>query len=254
MPNLRLIQAEVLKLRRRRGMLAVAVGLTLGLMAVAYLVTAIQHGGNPGKYGPAGGLKGFEDSLAFLSVVGFVMAAIIGSTAGSQDIDTGVFRDLAATGRSRTALFLARVGGAWVVVLSILAVTLALDVAGAFAFADGTATPGAGDIGQAVAMTLAAGALGAALAVGLAALFGSRGPVIGILIAAHVVFEPQLQGAGFLGDARKAIPVSAIDRIGDHASSGMDYKLALGTAVAVVAAWIAAALVAGAWRTKSREI
>jgi hypothetical protein len=34
----------------------------------------------------------------------------------------------------------------------------------------------------------------------------------------------------------------------------MDYKLALGTAIAVVAAWIAAALVAGAWRTKTREI
>ncbi len=254
MPNLRLIQAEVLKLRRRRGMLAVAVGLTLGLMAVAYLVTAIQHGGNPAKYGPAGGAKGFTDSLQFLSVMGFIMAAIVGSTAGSQDIDSGVFRDLAATGRSRTALFLARVGGAWVVVLSILAVTLAADLAGAFAFADGTATPGGSDILQAAAMTLASGALGAALAVGLAALFGSRGPVIGILIAAHLVFEPQLQNVGFLGVARKAIPNSALNRIGDQATSGLDYKLALGTAIAVVLAWIAAALVAGAWRTKTREI
>jgi ABC-type transport system involved in multi-copper enzyme maturation permease subunit len=253
MPNLRLIKAEVLKLRRRPGMLTVAIGLTLGLLALAYLVTAIQHGGNPAKYDPAGGLKGFQDSLAFLSVMGFVMAAIVGSTAGSQDIDTGVFRDLAATGRSRTALFLARVGGAWTVVLSILAVALAADVGAAFALADGTATPGAGDIGQAVAMIFASGMLGAALAVGLAALFGSRGPVIGILIAAHVVFEPQLQGAGFLGDARQAIPVSAINRIGD-ASSGLDYKLALGTAIAVVLAWIAAALAAGAWRTKTREI
>jgi ABC-type transport system involved in multi-copper enzyme maturation permease subunit len=254
MPNLRLIQAEVLKLRRRRGMLAVALGLTLGLMAVAYLVTAIQHGGNPAKYAPAGGGKGFKDSLDFLSVMGFIMAAIVGSTAGSQDIDSGVFRDLAATGRSRTALFLARVGGAWVVVLSILALTLAADLAGAFAFADGTATPAAGDIGRAIAMTAASGAVGAALAVGLAALFGSRGPVIGILISAHVVFEPQLQNAGFLGNARQAIPMSAINRIGDSGPSALDYRLALGTAVAVVLAWIAAALVAGAWRTKTREI
>jgi ABC-type transport system involved in multi-copper enzyme maturation permease subunit len=254
MPSLRLINAEVLKLRRRRGMLAVALGLTLGLLLVAYLVTSIQHGGNPAKYAPAGGLKGFTDSLEFISVMGFVMAAIVGSTAGSQDIDSGVFRDLAATGRSRTALFLARVGGAWVVVLSILAVTLAVDVAGAFVFADGTATPGAGDIGQAAAMTLASGALGAALAVGLATLFGSRGPVIGILIAAHVVFEPQLQNAGFLGVARTALPTSALHRIGDESFAGVDYRLALGTAIAVVLAWIAAALVAGAWRTKTREI
>jgi ABC-type transport system involved in multi-copper enzyme maturation permease subunit len=254
MPNLRLTYAEVLKLRRRPGMLAIAIGLTLGLMAVAYLVTGIQHSGNPAKYGAAGGLKSFKDSLEFLSVMGFIMAAIVGSTAGSQDIDTGVFRDLAATGRSRTALFLARVGGAWTVVLSILAVTLAADVAAAFALADGTATPGLGDIGQAAAMTLASGAVGAALAVGLAALFGSRGPVIGILIAAHVVFEPQLQSAGFLGAARQALPVSAINRIGDSGTAGLDYKIALGTAIAVVLAWIAAALVAGAWRTKTREI
>jgi len=254
MPNLRLIKADVLKLRRRRGMLIISVGLTLGLLALAYLVTAIQHGGNPAKYDPAGGLAGFNDSLEFLALMSFIMAAIVGSTAGSQDIDSGVFRDLAATGRSRTALFLARVGGAWVVVGAILAITLAADVAGAFALADGTATPGAGDISQAAAMTFVSGALGAALAVGLAALFGSRGPVIGILIAAHLVFEPQLQNAGFLGDARQAIPASAISRIGDHATQGLDYKVALGTAIAVVAAWIAAALAAGAWRTKTREI
>jgi ABC-type transport system involved in multi-copper enzyme maturation permease subunit len=254
MPNLRLIKAEVLKLRRRNGMLAVAFALTLGLLAVAYLVTAIQHGGNPAKYGPAGGAKGFEDSIEFLAVMGFVTGVIVGSTAGAQDLDSGVFRDLAATGRSRTALFLARVGGAWVVVLSILGITLAADVVGGFLLADGSATPSLGDIGQAAGMALASGALAAALAVGLAALFGSRGPVIGILIAVHVILEPQLQGAGFLGDARQAIPTSALNRIGDQATAGLDYKVALGTAIAVVVAWIAAALAAGAWRTKTREI
>ena len=61
-------------------------------------------------------------------MMGFIMAAIVGSTAGSQDIDSGVFRDLAATGRSRSALFLARVCGAWVVVGSILVITLAFGV------------------------------------------------------------------------------------------------------------------------------
>ena len=252
MPNLRLIQAEVLKLRRP-GMLTVAVGLTLGLLALAYLVTGLQHGGNPGRYGPAGGVEAFDDNLEFVSMMAFIMAAIVGSTAGSQDIDSGVFRDLAATGRSRTALFLARVGGAWVVVGAILALTLAFNVAGVFVFADGTATPALADIVQASATTLASGAVGAALAVGLSALFGSRGPVIGVLIAAHLLFEPQLQAAGFLGDARQAFPLSAINRLGE-AGSNLDYRLALGIAIAVILAWIVAALAAGAWRTKTREI
>src|SRR4051812_14790058 len=242
MPTLRLIQADVLKLRRRHGMLAIAFVLTLGVLAIAYVVTAIQHGGNPAKYGPAGGAKGFADSLEFLSVMGFITGAIVGSTAGSQDIDSGVFRDLAATGRSRSSLFLARVGGAWIVVFSVLAITLVADVAGAFLLADGTATPSVADIGHAAAMTFASGGLAAALAVGLAALFGSRGPVIGILMAAHVVLEPQLMGADFLGAARQAIPTSALHRIGDQATAGADYKVALGTAIAVVVAWIAAAL------------
>ncbi len=53
--DLRLIRAEVLKLRRRRGMLAIAAGIALGVVALAFGVGAIPHAGNPGKYGPAGG-------------------------------------------------------------------------------------------------------------------------------------------------------------------------------------------------------
>ena len=119
--------------------------------------------------------------------------------------------------------------------------------------ADGTPTPHVGDLVTALAMVLTSGLLGAALAVGIAALVGSRGPVIAILLAMHLIFEPQLQGAGFLGDARQALPISAINRIGDQAQD-LDYTLALGTSVAVVLAWAVAALAAGAWRTQTREI
>jgi hypothetical protein len=77
--------------------------------------------------------------------------------------------------------------------------------------------------------------------------------VIAILLAMHLIFEPQLQGAGFLGDARRALPISAINRIGDQAKD-LDYTLALGTSIAVVIAWAVAALAAGAWRTRTREI
>ena len=120
-------------------MLTVAFGLTLGLLALAYLVTGHPARGNPGKYGAAGGLQGLHRRLEFLSMMGFIMAAIVGSTAGSQDIDSGVFRDLAATGRSRSALFLARCAAPGSSCGSILAIALAFDAAAAFALADGTA-------------------------------------------------------------------------------------------------------------------
>ena len=253
MPDLRLINSDVLKLRRRHGMLAVCAGLMLGILLLAFVVITLQHGAHPLKNPPAGGLKGFTDSLQIMSLMAFLVGAIVGATAGAQDLDTGVFRDLAATGRSRTALFLSRLGGAWVIVTVLVAITLAVDFAGAFVLADGTPTPHLGDLGSAFAMLLSSGLLGAALAVGIAALVGSRGPVIAILLAMHLIFEPQLQGAGFLGDARQALPISAINRIGDQATD-LDYTLALGTSVAVVIAWAAAALAAGAWRTRTREI
>ena len=43
----RLIAADVLKLRRRRGMLSIGLLLTLGAMALVFIVMAIQHAGNP---------------------------------------------------------------------------------------------------------------------------------------------------------------------------------------------------------------
>ena len=164
-----------------------------------------------------------------------------------------MFRDLAAPRLARHALPVARRRRFGPSSTALVAITLAVDFAGAFVLADGTRTPHVGDLATAFAIVLTSGLLGAALAVGIAALVGSRGPVIAILLAMHLIFEPQLQGAGFLGDARQALPISAINRIGDQATD-LDYTLALGTSVAVVIAWAAAALAAGAWRTRTREI
>jgi hypothetical protein len=102
---LALISSDVLKLRRRRGMLAISLLLTAGLMAVAFVVMAVQHGGNPARYGPAGGLGNYQDDIGVVALMALVVGTIIGATAGTQDIESGVFRDLAATGRSRMALF-----------------------------------------------------------------------------------------------------------------------------------------------------
>ena len=78
MLDLRLIAADVLKLRRRRGMLAISLLLTLGLMAVAFAVMAIQHGGNPLKYGPAGGLENYREDIGVIALMGLVIGAIVG--------------------------------------------------------------------------------------------------------------------------------------------------------------------------------
>jgi ABC-type transport system involved in multi-copper enzyme maturation permease subunit len=253
MPDLRLISAEVLKLRRRRGMLAIAILLTLGLVALVFAVTGIQHAGNPAKYHPAGGAASFKDGVTVVTLMAFVVGAIVGGTAGTQDIESGVFRDLAATGRSRMALFGARVLGAWTIVLPILAVTMAAMAVLAHALAAGTPTPDAAMVVAGSAEVLLAGALSVAAAVGLSALVGARGAVIGILLAFFLALEPLLATVGLLGDTRQALPSVALDRIG-HTSVAGGLQVALGTAIAVVIAWIVTTLGLGAWKTRTREI
>ena len=249
----RLVSAEVLKLRRRRGMLSIALLGTLGSMLIGFTVLVIQHAGDPAKYGPAGGLGNYQGAIDFLALMGLVMGAIVGATAGTQDIESGVFRDLAATGRSRLALFGARVTGSWAVALPIAALAAAFAATASVVLAGSLPAPDAGALVAGTAQALTATALSAAMGVGVAALVGSRGPVIGILLAFFLAIQSVLIQLSFLGDGRQLIPSVALNRIGDlPAVNNIDVGLA--GAIAVVIAWAAAAVAAGAWRTRTREI
>jgi hypothetical protein len=253
MPDLRLISADVLKLRRRRGMLSLTLLGTLGVVALVFTVTAVQHATNPGRYGPAGGLDTYRDAIGVVGLLALVAGVIVGGTAGTQDIESGVFRDLAATGRSRIALFLSRVAGALAVVLPIVGASAIATAVASIVLRDGLPAPHAGTLTAGTALVLAAGALSTAVAVGSSAVVGSRGPVIGVLLAFFLGISPLLEAIAFLGDGRQLVPEVAINRIGDlSAPPGM--HVTLGTAIAVVLAWITISLAAGAWRTRTREI
>lgn len=250
--DLRLIRADVLKLRRRRGMLALCVVLTVGLIALMIIAAAIQHTSNSSEHPPAGGIMAYRDMMFALTLMMLVVGTMVGATAGAQDLESGVFRDLAATGRSRLALFAARVPGACAIVLPIAGLAAAAAVIAAFALADGFPTPDAGMIVAATAGVLTTGALSAAMSVGLAALTGTKAQVITAMLAFNVAIAPLLSGVAWLGDARQAIPTNALFRIGEGPSQGV--QMGLLTAIIVVLAWAAAAFAAGAWRTQTREI
>ena len=133
----RLVGAEFLKLRKRRGLVVSGLALTVLPMLVAYTVLLIVHGVNPVKHGPAGGLRNFSDSMDLLMTLSGIAAILIGATLGAGDLGSGVFRELVVTGRSRLALFGARIpaglGLAWM-------------LAGAgFAIGCGGCVPGAAD-------------------------------------------------------------------------------------------------------------
>jgi hypothetical protein len=250
--DLRLIRADALKLRRRRGMLALCGFLTFGILALIFTVTGIQHAGNPLHNPPAGGFESYQHNMLLLMLMLLVVGAIVGATAGAQDLESGVFRDLAATGRSRLALFGARVPGAWAIVLPLAALAAAAVAVVSLTMADGVPAPTTAMIVAGTAGALASGALSAAMSVGLAALTGSKASVITAMLAFTLALAPLLSGIEFLGDARRAIPTNALLRIGDTPDQAI--HMGLLTAIVVCLGWAGAALGAGAWRTRSREI
>jgi hypothetical protein len=186
----------------------------------------------------------FDSAAGILVLLASVAGAIIGATAGGADVETGVFRDLVATGRSRTALFFSRVPAAWAIVLGMLMAALIA--------ASLVARPSAGTFLEATAQVLTSGALTAAICVGLAALTGRSGPVMGLALAFQLGVAPLLAQLEALGDARLAIPAVAISRFGG--ADGLVGSLPLLGAIAIVLAWAAAGLAPGLYRTRTSEI
>ena len=57
-----------------------------------------------------------------LYVFGFIVAATLGCTAGSVDLTEGMFRHLVVTGRSRLALYLARIPAGLAIIVPLVAI------------------------------------------------------------------------------------------------------------------------------------
>ena len=61
-------------------------------------------------------------SAGVLYTFGFIVAATLGCTAGSVDLTDGMFRHLVITGRSRLALYLARIPAGLAIIVSLVAI------------------------------------------------------------------------------------------------------------------------------------
>jgi ABC-type transport system involved in multi-copper enzyme maturation permease subunit len=258
LPTPRLVRAEVLKLRKRRGLLAVTACLTLGAAVVPYTVLAILHAANPAHHGPAGGVENLGHVLLVLSLLGGVAAAIVGATAGAGDLAAGVFRELVVTGRSRRALFSARIPGGLAFLLGFAAAGYALAAAASVVFAGSLPAPSTGLLASAGTWLLLSCAFWFGLALGVASLVGSRSMTIGGMLAFRLAVSPILLSIGALGVGREVVPGAALERLAPHAvreftrQSG-PIPMSVSAAELVLLVWAAVVLVFGAWRTVNRD-
>jgi hypothetical protein len=243
----RLAGAELLKLRRRRALVAASLALIVGPMLVSVVVLAVLHAVNPGKYGSAGGVDNLGGSLGLLTQIGGVAAVLIGVNAGGGDLGAGVFRELVVTGRSRLALFAARIPGGLALLLPLVAFAFAIAATASVALAGSGPSPGAGLLLEYAAWVGLATTLAYLLALGVSSLLGSRATAIGVLLAWQLAVAPLLLQTGKLDPLLSG---AALERFEPGEGS---VSISLTTAIVLIVAWTLVPLAAGAWRTHTRD-
>ena len=122
-PTPRMISTRIMELRRRRGLMITLVVVTIGIPTVFLGVRLLLHAIAPKTYGPAGGYDIYVAlSAGILYTFGFIVAATLGCTAGSVDLSEGMFRHLVITGRSRVALYFARIPAGLAIIVPLVAI------------------------------------------------------------------------------------------------------------------------------------
>jgi hypothetical protein len=125
-PSWGLITTKHLELRKRRGLMVVTAALIVGLPVLVLGLRLVFHAVDPKSFGPAGSPSVFQFLCQPMAEFGFIMAATLGTTAGTTDLADGMFRHLVITGRSRLALYLARIPAGLSIVLPLVAVAFAM--------------------------------------------------------------------------------------------------------------------------------
>jgi hypothetical protein len=122
-PTWGMIASRFKELRKRRGLMITLTLVTVGIPTVFVSIRLLLHAVAPKTYGPAGGYSIYTALVSgVLYVFGFIVAATLGATAGSADLTEGMFRHLVVTGRSRLALYFARIPAGFAIIVPLVAV------------------------------------------------------------------------------------------------------------------------------------
>jgi hypothetical protein len=250
-----MIGAELLKLRRNRGVMAFALVLTVGIVVLLYGYVALRHATDPMHTPAAGGADGLRRGILDLGqFFGMLAAVLIGAEAGTADVSSGVFRDLVTTGRSRLALFAVRLPAAAIVTLCMSAAAYGLVLVATFTLAGGTATPSVGLVLQGAGWIALANLAVVAVSVGVGSLTGSRALTLTALIGWQAILTSLLVSVGSLGVARDALLTPALGQLLPvQGPGGNQVIMATGIAVVVILAWLVIPQAMGAWRTRTQD-
>ena len=126
LPTWGLITSRHLELRKRRGLMITVLVMTVAPTVLILGLRLAFHLFDPAHYGPAGDPSTFSATANLTAEFGFIIAAVVGAAAGTTDLNDGVFRYLVVTGRSRLALYLARIPAGLAIVVPAVAVAFTM--------------------------------------------------------------------------------------------------------------------------------
>ncbi len=250
--------SDLLKLRRKRGLVATVALLTIGAIAITYGAIELLHVIDAAKHGPAGGIANLGHGAFVLAALGAVAATVVGATVGAGDLEAGVYRELVVTGRSRLRLYVSRLIGGMAFVLPFVAVAYALAAIATVVFAGDRPAPDTHLLITTGLWDLLDAALYYLLAFGVACLTGARSYTIGIVLAWRLAVTPILASISALGIVRELVPGVALQNLtpaalGDAAQQGPRVGMSVAAVAAVLLVWAAAAVAIGAWRDTTRD-
>jgi hypothetical protein len=127
LPTWDLITTKNLEIRKRRGLMITMVVLIVLPVVLFYGLRLLFHAVDPHTYTPAGNPGNFSQLTNLVAEFGFIAAAALGAAAGTTDLSDGMFRHLVITGRSRLALYLARIPAGLAIIVPLVALAFAMN-------------------------------------------------------------------------------------------------------------------------------
>ncbi len=204
----------------------VTVAFTVVLPVIFYGIRLLYHLADPARYAPAGAPNAFATVGVLMAEFGFIAAAVLGATAGTADLTDGMFRHLVITGRSRLALYLARIPAGLSILLSLAPVGFAV---ACLVTAFLGSPQSAGIVNLSPHAVVSAGlwleldlVIGFTVGLGLGSLMGQRIVPVVLLIVLEIIITPVLAGHAlpyFLYGERLVVGV-AMDQLQPAALSG----------------------------------
>jgi hypothetical protein len=126
-PTWDLITTKNLEIRKRRGLMITMVVLIIVPTVLFYGLRLVFHAVDPHGYALAGSPQFFSQATNLIDEFGFIAAAALGAAAGTTDLSDGMFRHLVITGRSRLALYLARIPAGLAITVPLVALAFLMN-------------------------------------------------------------------------------------------------------------------------------